>query len=137
VTRPVLFTALQANNTLPLVRRIVKDIITLYPVWRDHVESYAVFVAAANAAEPDAQSDAEAREIQRLAADIDSCLRELAGLGVEYRQPLDAGLVDFPGEIDGEQVYLCWKYDEPMVAHWHERDAGFAGRKPLAPAKAG
>jgi len=137
VTRPTLFTAPQANNTLPLVRRIVKDIVTLYPEWRDHVETYAVLVAAASADQPNAEADVEAAKIQRLAKDIDGCLRELAELGVEYKQPLDAGLVDFPGEIDGEPVYLCWKYDEPVVAYWHSRDAGFAGRKPIAPAKAG
>ena len=135
--RSAQFTAPQANSTLPLVRRIVKDIIALYPAWRDHVESYAVLVAAATAAQPDAAADAEAAKIQRLAAEIDGCLRELAELGVEYKQPLDAGLVDFPGEIDGEPVFLCWKFDEPAVAHWHARDAGFAGRQPLAPAKAG
>ena len=137
MTRPTLFTAPQANNTLPLVRRIVKDIVTLYPEWRDHVETYAVLVAAASADQPNAEADVEAAKIQRLAKDIDGCLRELAELGVEYKQPLDAGLVDFPGEIDGEPVYLCWKYDEPAVAYWHSRDSGFAGRKPIAPAKAG
>jgi hypothetical protein len=28
-------------------------------------------------------------------------------------------------------VYLCWQHGEPRVAHWHEIDAGFAGRQPL------
>ena len=138
MTRPTLFTAPQANNTLPLVRRIVKDIVTLYPEWRDHVETLRRprrHGRAPSIRTP--KADAEAEKVQRLAADIDSCLRELAALGVEYKQPLDAGLVDFPGEIDGEPVYLCWKYDEPAVAHWHARDAGFAGRRPLAPAKRG
>lgn len=137
MTRSAVFTAPQANNTLPLVRRIVKDIVTFYPEWRDRVETFAILVAAANAGHPDAAAEAEAEKIQHLAADIESCLRELTALGVEYKQPLDAGLVDFPGEIDGEPVYLCWKYDEPAVAHWHTREAGFAGRRPLAPARNG
>jgi hypothetical protein len=132
-----LFTAAEANNTLPLVRRIVRDIITLYPLWRDSVEAFTVHAANASADNPDPQALALEREVQRLAAEIDGCLRELAKLGVEYKQPLDAGLVDFPGAIDGRDVFLCWRYDEPAVAHWHDRDAGFAGRKPLGPARAG
>jgi hypothetical protein len=130
------FTAAQANNTLPLVRRIVKDIIALHAEWRDQVESFTVHAAHASPEHPDPQAQALEREVQRLAGEIDGCLRELTGLGVEYKQPLDAGLVDFPGEIDGREVYLCWKYDEPAVAHWHSRDEGFAGRRPLGPARA-
>ena len=129
-----LFTQEQANSTLPLVRRIVRDIVTLYPVWRDHVETYAVHAANASAEHPDPLAEQAAREVQRLAGEIEGCLRELSDLGVEYKQPMDAGLVDFPGLVDGEEVYLCWRYDEPEVAHWHARDEGFAGRRPLVTA---
>ena len=37
------------------------------------------------------------------------------------------GLVDFPSELDGRPVYLCWKLGEPEIQFWHEVDAGFAG----------
>ena len=129
-----LFTQEQANSTLPLVRRIVRDIVTLYPVWRDHVETYAVHAANASAEHPDPKAEQAAREVQRLAGEIEGCLRELADLGVEYKQPMDAGLVDFPASVDGQDVYLCWRYDEPEVAHWHPTDEGFAGRRPLVTA---
>jgi hypothetical protein len=129
------FTPAQANSTLPLVRKIVKDIVTLFPQWKDRVETFAVHAANASADRPDPQADAVAKEVQRYAAEIDACLRELAALGVEYKQPLDGGLVDFPGEIDGREVWLCWRYDEPAVEHWHELEAGFAGRQPIAPGR--
>jgi hypothetical protein len=57
---------------------------------------------------------------------------ELRELGVEMKG-MDIGLVDFPGEIDGRPVCLCWRLGEPAVAHWHELDAGYAGRQPLVP----
>lgn len=57
-------------------------------------------------------------------------LEELAELGVVLRDP-DAGLVDFPGEVDGRRVWLCWRVGEAHVAHYHDLDAGFAGRRPL------
>ena len=43
----------------------------------------------------------------------------------------EAGLVDFPCLYGNEIVFLCWKYGEPRVAHWHRIPDGFAGRRPL------
>ena len=34
--------------------------------------------------------------------------------------------------IDGRPVYLCWKLGEPEVMYWHDLEAGFQGRQPLA-----
>ena len=41
--------------------------------------------------------------------------------------------VDFPAELDGEIVELCWQYGEKELAFYHRRDEGFAGRRPLNP----
>lgn len=41
------------------------------------------------------------------------------------------GLVDFYGHVDGKLVWLCWRYGEDTVAHYHQLDEGFAGRKPI------
>jgi hypothetical protein len=54
----------------------------------------------------------------------------LAEVGVLLRDP-QTGLVDFPFERDGRVVYLCWRADEDVVAHWHPPETGFAGRRPL------
>lgn len=56
--------------------------------------------------------------------------REVEATGAvvkDYRQ----GLIDFYGRRGAETVWLCWKYGEPAVAHWHPLDTGFAGRRPL------
>jgi hypothetical protein len=39
--------------------------------------------------------------------------------------------VDFPALRDGREVYLCWQEGEDEITHWHEIDAGFAGREEL------
>jgi hypothetical protein len=44
---------------------------------------------------------------------------------------LDRGLVDFPAERDGREVFLCWEEGEEQVGYWHDRDSGYGGRKPL------
>ncbi len=122
------YTAAQANRALPLVRRIVADLARFFRQWEDavrHVELESHDNVVANPEAERAQ-----REAQRLAAEIEGCVRELAELGVEVRA-LDVGLVDFPGVLDGRDVYFCWMLGEDAVTHWHERDAGFSSRRPL------
>jgi len=43
-----------------------------------------------------------------------------------------SGLLDFYGTVDGRLVWLCWKYGESEVAHYHALEEGFSGRKPIA-----
>ena len=54
----------------------------------------------------------------------------LADRGILLRDP-DTGLIDFPAERDGEQVFLCWRLGEGDVEYYHGVHSGFAGRKPL------
>jgi hypothetical protein len=70
--------------------------------------------------------DRTERETERVTA----LGQELADVGCEPKD-LASGLVDFPAMFEGRKVWLCWKLDEPEVAWWHERDSGFAGRRPI------
>jgi hypothetical protein len=63
-------------------------------------------------------------------ASLKELLASIAEKDIEVRD-VSTGLVDFPGERDGRNVWLCWRPGEPAVAHWHEIDSGFASRKPL------
>jgi hypothetical protein len=128
------FTVEQANRMLPLVRRIVADLVADYRRWKDAVDAFELHATTARA--DDQRLTARQQEIQRLAADIEHYLGELTALGVECKG-LEDGLVDFPGEIDGERACLCWKLGEPAVEWWHRPDAGFAGRRPLVPNASG
>jgi hypothetical protein len=124
------FTVAQANATLPLVRRIVRDLLALHPEWRNAV---ATFEAEQVVATPQGESDISrvARlEAGRLAGEIEACLDELEQVGCVFKG-FDVGLIDFPALLDGRDVYLCWQFDEPRLEYWHEIDGGFAGRQPL------
>jgi hypothetical protein len=81
----------------------------------------------------DPKAPAEVRDLQRTAVrhieELRQILREVAELGVEVKAA--DGLVDFRSRLHGRTVYLCWKYPEETITHWHELDTGFAGRKPL------
>jgi len=52
-------------------------------------------------------------------------------LGIILRD-IEHGLVDFPALVAGRQVWLCWRLGEPAVDWWHDLDAGFSARRPLA-----
>ncbi len=126
------FTVEQANRTLPLVSRIVEDIVRTYAVWQDKVREFEVLSATVRADVPNASAEALQREAGVLAEEIDRYIAEIDGLGVEFKG-FDLGLVDFPGEIDGRPVYQCWRLGEPAVQFWHDRDTGYESRQPLSP----
>ena len=72
----------------------------------------------------------KAGELLELFQKFEKLLTELQGYGCELKG-LEQGLVDFPTIMHGQQVYLCWQYNEPEIAFWHSIDAGFAGRQSL------
>ncbi len=125
------FTLADANRTLPLVSRIVRDLVARYPRWRELVAEYELMTASERADAPDPRATDLERQVAALAREIDGYIHELAELGAEARNPLDSGLVDFPGTHDGRPIFLCWRLGEQTIEHWHERDGGFAGRQPI------
>jgi hypothetical protein len=126
------FTVEQANRMLPLVRRIVRDIVDAHARWQQVLREFELVTASSTVAHPSPGAEALQREAQALARDIEGFISELRNLGVELKGP-DVGLVDFPGEMGGRPVWLCWKLDEDAVRFWHEMDEGFSGRRPLVP----
>lgn len=61
---------------------------------------------------------------------VKDALAEIDATGVQVKD-LDLGLLDFPCEVDGRTVLLCWKLGENRIMHWHTPSEGFAGRKPI------
>jgi len=41
------------------------------------------------------------------------------------------GLVDFPSQREGREVYLCWIGGEERIDFWHETNRGFSHRERL------
>ena len=131
VTR--VYSAELANRSLPLVRRIVEDIVGQFARWQTRVREFEI-VSASNSMSGSGPAcrGAGARSVASLAAELEHFHQELTALGVEFKD-YALGLVDFPAEMDGRPIELCWRLGEPTVAYWHERDAGYAGRQPLMP----
>ncbi len=103
------FTLAEANKTLPLVKRIVSDIVVLHPRWRDLVSRYELLAAQSK---PEWGESAEQldvhRQIEDVARDINGYLQELEQIGCVFKG-FDEGLVDFYGKLDGRDIFWCWK----------------------------
>ena len=124
------FTVEDANKTLPLLRRIVSDAVRDYWRWQEKVREYEEIAGNRKVGQPSEDADRLEQETQQLARDIDGYIAEIRDLGVEMKG-IDTGLVDFPAELDGRPVLLCWQLGEESVQYWHEENAGFAGRQPV------
>ena len=130
------FTVDEANQRLPLVRAIVRDIVDLYQdvhERRERLLQVRHSPGSRTQDEPTPYSEELDQIEQELDRDIDrldSYVGELRELGVELKDPV-VGLVDFPTLIDGREAYLCWKLGEPEVAFWHNSESGFTGRQSL------
>ena len=57
-------------------------------------------------------------------------LDEIDAIGVQVKD-IDTGLLDFPCDVNGETVLLCWKMGETRIDFWHTMDSGFRGRQPI------
>jgi hypothetical protein len=128
-----LFTIEQANAMLPLVRAITQDLATLAREVFDRRHRLALLTAGRDLRPGDPYAEELAQieaELEKDALRLQGYVDELTQLGVEAKGAVE-GLVDFPSQMDGRIVYLCWRLGEPEVLHWHDLDAGFAGRQPL------
>jgi hypothetical protein len=131
VNTPRIFTVTEAERTLPLVSRIVGDLLHAYPVWREAVERYDLLAGAARADWGETPDLREARELVTSEAErINGYLLELEGIGCLFKG-FDAGLVDFYALREDRLVFLCWRLGEAHISAWHEVEEGFAGRHPL------
>jgi hypothetical protein len=72
------------------------------------------------------------RKAERARAEqrVKDALAEIDSTGVQVKD-LDIGLLDFPCQVEGQTILLCWKLGEKAITHWHGVEEGFAGRKPI------
>ncbi|MHC4470544.1 MAG: DUF2203 family protein [Planctomycetota bacterium] len=125
------FTVEEANQTIPLVARIVGDIVRDYAALSDHAAEYKSLRSREERAEETQDRLNELKQaMSRLSDQIDGFVTELAEIGCEMKD-LAEGVVDFPAILDDRRVHLCWCLGEDRVDHWHEVTEGFSGRRPL------
>ena len=138
----------EATAALPLVRRIVDDLVLGYRRWCEAVEAFEYSTSGTRADEPSAEADELMNVAQKLAAEIDAFQGELARLDVRVMR-VNQGLVAFRSaraDQPDDIVPLLWapgapapSYDwpEPAVAYgtsisWPSRAQLVAGKRSRA-----
>ena len=72
----------------------------------------------------------ESHEYRDAAEQLKAEVERIGEMGIILRD-VESGLVDFPAERDGREIYLCWRLGEDHVGFWHPPETGMAGRQPL------
>ena len=84
--------------------------------------------------DPDPAAPPEVRRRQKrlreVARHVATLLEEVTEMGAEVKSP--EGLVDFRSRRRGSVVYLCWRFGENEISHWHDLESGYAGRRSIA-----
>jgi hypothetical protein len=123
----------EANRSLPLVSRIVRDIVATHQkVAHLQAQQPKQSKGTGKPQQHGANGNNTAqKELETSVDRLQSFVDELTSIGVELKD-YQTGLVDFIGRHQGRDVYLCWKLGETSITHWHELQAGFSGRQPVA-----
>jgi hypothetical protein len=113
------FTPAEATKTLPLVRKIVSDILNISNKIKLKAKQQGIKVD-------------EDPVVKKMIDELRGYFQEIEDIGCYYKDwDFSIGLVDFPSVINGEEVFLCWRSDEDKITWYHPLDKGFTARKPL------
>ena len=118
------FSVEEANRLVPLLTRTFERVRP----WVERAEQLADTLGSRGSAS-DAHLNPLREEREALLERIRGELLQLQEMGLEIKGA--DGLVDFRAHRGEDPVYLCWRFGEPAVTHWHELQEGFAGRRPI------
>jgi len=132
---PSVFTLEAANSLVPRLNALMGLQMGRRAAIEDRLAKLAKLVGSV----PDAieLDDADPPDVRELKTELLARIEEYQGSWRELEETgavlKDArtGLVDFYGQVDGRFVWLCWRYGEESVTHYHALDEGFSGRKPI------
>ncbi|GGQ62894.1 DUF2203 domain-containing protein [Couchioplanes azureus] len=117
-----LFTPAEAREELARLRPVLDEIVV---VRADMVELTAALTVGGEPTPLGGLPERKAAEarLNELMTQVQQTGAELKGVA-----PL---LVDFPADLDGVPVLLCWLEGEAELSWYHRADLGFAGRRRL------
>jgi hypothetical protein len=131
---PRFFTLRQAEQLLPQVESAIRDAISLkseYQRAEDERQSFAHRITMLGGVLVDLSQVREQKERREsLAHRLQNALEKIQEYGCVVKD-LDIGLIDFPTQFHGQEVYLCWKLGESGIQFWHGVHEGFRGRKAI------
>lgn len=124
---PRYFSLSEANEALKTIRPLMDEVqVIREKILADQPEAWpAIEKSAGNGGN---------KVLSKMVQDferLDALIHRILDTGAQIKD-INIGLLDFSAMRNGREVYLCWKHGEDDIAFWHEVDAGFAGRQPIA-----
>ena len=120
------FTSQEANRSLVLVAKIVRDILGLYCRAKILEEQYSVLDRET---ERDQRKQLK-RNYEGLLKQLQTYNRELTDIGCRLRD-WQTGAVDWPAFYQDREIFLCWRMGEGKLQYYHEAYESFAARRRL------
>jgi hypothetical protein len=128
------FTLAEAQSLIPEVSRLLSDAVSLKGAYQEAeqaIETWTQRITMMGGVMVDRNQAIDARKRRDTsAASLRNAIEQVQAIGCVVKD-LDIGLIDFPTEFRGEEVYLCWKLGEPRIEFWHGVEEGFRGRKAI------
>jgi hypothetical protein len=132
---PQVYTLEAVNALLPRLNVVMGEQMLRRADIEDRLESLTA--AIGKVPEQVTLDPADPTEVRRIKRELIERVEEyqkgwraVEEMGAVLKDPR-VGLVDFYGRVDGQLVWLCWKYGEEAVTHYHALDEGFTGRKTI------
>ena len=128
------FTLAEAQSLIPEVGRLLRDAVSLKGAYQEAeqaIQTWNQRITMMGGVMVDRNQAIDTRKRRDTsAASLRSAIEQVQAIGCVVKD-LDIGLIDFPTEFRGEEVYLCWKLGEPKIEFWHPVTEGFRGRKAI------
>ena len=131
---PRFFTLQQAERLLPEVESAIRDAISLKSDYQEAEAEWQDFsrriTMLGGVLVDHSRLQEQKNRRESLALRLQETLEKIHEYGCVVKD-LDIGLIDFPTQFHGQEVYLCWKLGESGIQFWHGVHEGFRGRKPI------
>ena len=130
---PRIFTLEEANQLLEEIKPLTAEIVQLAAKMGERLDAMHVlqFLGGEDADSP------EHAELKDVKTEIDNLLKKINKNEWAIREKgcylkdIHIGLVDFYSFRNGELIFLCWRWGEKKVCHWHYLNKGCPGRKAM------
>jgi hypothetical protein len=128
-----LFNLAEANALIPQIELLMEKMLRIGMKIREEIEILSRECREQLLPEPSTRELLNLKPpLRQLFEEMAHAVQEIELFGCHFKG-LELGLVDFPAEVNGEIVELCWQYGEKEITFYHGRTEGFAGRRPLNP----
>jgi hypothetical protein len=127
------FTIEEADNTLPMVEKLLKKAQRLRDriAWLLETNEVVLEVSSDEGFHYFVTEQVKAnKQFHKYYYQFYRVIEALNEVGVIVKD-IDDGLIDFPFKMNSTDAYLCWQLGEEKIRYWHDCESGYENRQPI------